>query len=141
MTSPKNADVTKLEAEIAKTEAELATLGQREVGFRQFVEEASTGLGARSMEPDAAARRTLDAHERPGESGLHGAYVATTHRAETATLVAMASPTPGLRALPESSNVDQRDYLLPAADGIRCRGRRNTGTSSPCARKANQLLR
>jgi hypothetical protein len=41
MTSPKSADVTKLETAITKTEAELAKLSQLEVTFKQFVEEAN----------------------------------------------------------------------------------------------------
>ncbi len=150
MTSPKSADVTKLEAEIAKTEAELATLGQREVGFRQFVEEASNW--ARERDPwslmQSAEVEQLDAlmkRAREEFRDFTGAYVPQRRtELETAALVTMASADArGYAALPESvRTLINRDYLLPAGGWHQMFGRgvEIQGTSSAMREEGHIML-
>jgi len=150
MTSPKSTDVTKLEAEIAKTEAELATLGQREVGFRQFVEEASNWARERDpwslMQP--AEVEQLDARMKRAREEFRdftGASVPQRRtELETATLVAMASAdAQGYAALPESvRTLINRDYLLPAGGWHQMFGRgvEIQGTSSAMREEGHIML-
>jgi Domain of unknown function (DUF1963) len=120
MTSPKSADVTKLEAEIAQVEAELAKLGQLEVTFKRFVEEVSNWT--RGRDPwslmHAADAEQLDARmKRAREEFRDFAAYYVPHRREeleTLTLVTMASAdSRAYAALPESvRTLINRDYLL-----------------------------
>jgi Domain of unknown function (DUF1963) len=121
ITSPKNADVTKLEAEISKVEAELAKLGQLEVTFKQFVDETSNW--ARDHDPwslmQSADVAQLDAQMKRAREEFRdfvASYVpARREELETLALVTMASADArGYVALPEPvRTLINRDYLLP----------------------------
>jgi hypothetical protein len=120
-TTPKNADATKFEAEIAKNEAELAKLGQLEAAFKQFVEETSSWVRDRDpwnlMQPADVAE--LEARmKRAQEEFRDFAASYLPHRRvdlETHALVTMASAEArGYAALPEAvRTLINRDYLLP----------------------------
>ena len=122
MASPKSGDVTKLEADITRTEAELEKLRLLEVPFKQFVDEASNWTRDRDpwslMQPVEVAQ--LDAQmKRAREEFRDFAAAYLPHRREeleNLTLVTMASADArGYAALPESvRTLINRDYLLPA---------------------------
>jgi hypothetical protein len=121
MASSKSADVTKLEEEIAKIEAELGKLGQLEVSFKQFVEETSNWTVDRDpwslMRPADVAQ--LDARMKRAKEEFpdFARSYAPGWRGdlETLTLVTMASAdVGGYAALPEPvRRLINRDCLLP----------------------------
>jgi hypothetical protein len=121
MTNPKSEDVTKLEAEIARVEAELAKLPRLEVAFRQFVEEVSDWTRGRdpwSLMAPADVEHLVTQMNRAREEfrDLAASYV--PHRREdleTTTLVTMVSADArGYAALPEAvRTLINREYLLP----------------------------
>ena len=121
LTSPKSPDVTNLEAQIAKTEAEIAKLGPLEVAYRRFAEEVSDWTKGRDpwaqMEPaDTEHLEALMKRAREEFGDFAASYV--PHRPkdlETSTLVTMASAdVRGYVALPEAvRTLINRDYLLP----------------------------
>ena len=113
--------MTKLEAEIAKIETELAKLGQLEVAFKQFVEEASNWTRDRDpwslMQP--ADVEQLEAQMKRAREEFRD-FAATTYRTGARSwkpyaLVTMASADArGYAALPEPvRTLINRDYLLP----------------------------
>jgi hypothetical protein len=121
MTGPKSPDVTTLEAEIAKAEAEIAQLARLEVTFTQFVEEVSDWTKGRdpwSLMPPADRDQLDSMMKRAREEfrAFTASYVPHRHvDLETSTLVTMASADArGYAALPAPvRQVINRDYLLP----------------------------
>jgi len=120
VTGPKSPEVTKLEAEIARVEADVAKLGPLEVRFKQFVDDVSKWTQGRDpwalMEP--AEVEHLDAQIKPAAEEFRdfaGSYVPTRRKdLETLTLITMASDPRGYAALPEPVRaLINRDYLLP----------------------------
>ena len=72
--SPKSGDVTKLEADITRTEAELEKLRQLEVPFKQFVDEASNWTRDRDpwslMQPADVAQLDAQMKRAREDSGI-----------------------------------------------------------------------
>src|SRR5207342_3829867 len=108
ITTPKGADETKLEAEIARIEVELANLGQLEAAFKQFVEETSNWIVGRDpwslMQP--ADVEQLEARMKRAQEEFRdfAAYQVPNRREdlETHALITMASADArGYAALPE----------------------------------------
>jgi hypothetical protein len=119
--SPKSADAMKLEAEIARIEAELAKLGPLESAFKQFVEEASNWTRGRDpwslMQPADVEQLEVKMKRAQEEfRDFAASYVPNRRKElETSTLVTMASADDrGYTALPEPvRTLINRHCLLP----------------------------